>query len=112
MLGYVDNTRTVSIMVGMMTLVYNVDEDDDEMRMINLASPRNPLKRTCEPDTSQVVSLRNKVIFTDHPANHLLLYLTMMKFLKVTMRITVMMTTMTNMFEEDELLLTVAMMAT
>ena len=30
MFGYADNTRTVSIMVGMMTLVYNVDEDDDE----------------------------------------------------------------------------------
>ena len=31
MFGYADNTRTVSIMVGMMTLVYNVDEDDDEL---------------------------------------------------------------------------------
>ena len=99
MFGYADNTRTVSIMVGMMTLVYNVDEDDDEHEDDKPCESPKPSKKPCEPDTSQVVSLRNKVIFTDHPANHLLLYLTMMKFLKVTMRITVMMTTMTNMLE-------------
>ena len=69
MFGSADNTRTVSIMVGMMTLVYNVDEGDDE----------HEDDKPCESNTSQVVSLRNKVIFTDHPANHLLLYVTMMK---------------------------------